>query len=125
VAPRDRRSEREKLPDAPRNHVSEDINFGSEIARTARPLNSSVSVYRLIKQEVVMLKTFGISALLLGSLVALGPQVASARDHDYDRDHRAWERHERHEQREWREHERWEHRHRHGYYDRYGYWHSY
>jgi hypothetical protein len=76
-----------------------------------------------------MLKSFGISALLLGSLVAVVPQVASARDHDYDynRDHRAWERHERHERREWREHERWEHRYRYsqGYYDRFGYWHWY
>ena len=95
------------------------------LVRTARGLNSSFSVYRLINQEVVMLKIFGISALLLSSLVALGPQVASARDYDYDRDHRAWERHKRHERREWREHERWEHRYRYGYYDRYGYWHSY
>lgn len=69
-----------------------------------------------------MLKAIGISTLLLGSLMALVPQVASARDHKYDRDHRAWERHER---REWREHERWERRYRRGYYDRFGYWHSY
>lgn len=71
-----------------------------------------------------MLKTFGISALLLGSLMALSPQAASARDHDYDRDRRAWERRERHER---REHERWERRYgyRYGFYDRFGYWHTY
>ncbi len=72
-----------------------------------------------------MLKTFGVSALLLGLCMALVPQVASARDHDYDRDRRAWERHERHERHERRERERREHRYRHGYYDRYGYWHGY
>jgi hypothetical protein len=74
-----------------------------------------------------MLRTFGISTLLFTSLMGLVPQVASARDHDYDRDRRTWERHERHERREWREHERWEHRYRyrHGYYDRFGYWHGY
>jgi hypothetical protein len=71
-----------------------------------------------------MLKSFGISALVLGSLMALVPQAASARDHDYDRDRREWARHERQER---RERERWEHRHhyRYGYYDRYGYWHGY
>jgi hypothetical protein len=100
-----------------------------------------------------MLKTFGISALLLGSLIAVVPQVASARDHDDDRED-AWERyqrreqHEWHEQREWREHEQreWREHQQHewrehersehpnydyrygyqrGYYDRFGYWHAY
>ena len=68
-----------------------------------------------------MLKTFGISGLLLSLVMAVAPPVASARDHDYDEPARMGtpERHE------WRKHERWEQRHgyRYGYYDRYGYWH--
>jgi hypothetical protein len=60
-----------------------------------------------------MRKAFLIPALVLGSLMALVPQTASARDHDRD-----WARHERHER--WVRH----HHYRYGYYDRYGYWHQ-
>ena len=74
-----------------------------------------------------MFKIFGIPALVLGSLMALVPQTASARYHDYDRDRRAWDRQEG---REWRAHERWERRHhyygyRYGFYGRYRSWHWY
>jgi hypothetical protein len=80
-----------------------------------------------------MLRSFGISALVLGSVLALAqPQVASARDRDdyrRDRDRRE----DRHRREEWREHERWEHRYarpiygdpRYGFFDRFGYWHWY
>jgi Ni/Co efflux regulator RcnB len=82
-----------------------------------------------------MFRSLAVSALVLGSALALvQPQVAAARDRDdyrYDREWRERLRHERHEREEFRERERWEHRfdrdrYRHfrrGYYDRYGYWH--
>ncbi|HYL35920.1 MAG TPA: hypothetical protein VEV17_08420 [Bryobacteraceae bacterium] len=83
-----------------------------------------------------MLRSFGISAVLLGSVLALAqPQTAAARDRDgqrydrgrgFDRDRRYGERHERgerHGREEWREHERWEHRYRPGYYN--GYYNGY
>ena len=74
-----------------------------------------------------MFKTWGVSALILGSALALAqPQVAAARDRDDYRDsRRAWKQHERRERKEWREHERWERRYARGYYDRFGYWHGY
>lgn len=89
-----------------------------------------------------MFRSFAVSALVLGSALALvQPQVAAARDRDdyrYDRDRRGEEgrerlRHERHEREEFRERQRWQHRfdrdryrdNRGGYYDRYGYWHWY
>jgi hypothetical protein len=89
-----------------------------------------------------MLRSLAVSALVLGSALALvQPQVAAARDRDdyrYDRDERGerWRerlRHERHEREEFRERERREHRFdrdryrdaRGGFYDRYGNWHGY
>jgi hypothetical protein len=99
-----------------------------------------------------MLRSFGISALVIGSVLALAqPQTAAARDRDDHRDNHRYDRgrgydrdrrgNQRHEREEWREHERWEQRYRPGYYngyvnngygdprygffDRYGYWHWY
>ena len=89
-----------------------------------------------------MFKSLAVSALVLGSALALvQPQVAAARDRDdyrYDRDYRGKEwrerlKHERHEREEFRERERREHRFsrdryrdsRSGFYDRHGHWHWY
>jgi hypothetical protein len=95
-----------------------------------------------------MWRTLGITSLVLGSALALAPQVASARDRDdyrndrnryEDRDYRAPARNQNRDRDEWRERQRGEGRNvrsyynygngyrdnRQGYYDRYGYWHWY
>jgi len=72
-----------------------------------------------------MFRSLAVSTLVLGSALALMPQVAAARDRD-DRYWRGGERrHERHEREEARERARWRQHYRAGYYDRYGYWHHY
>ena len=78
-----------------------------------------------------MLKSFGISALVFGTALALAqPQVAAARDRDDYRHERSQRSYVRHERREWRASERWERRYarpiygdpRAGFFDRYGHW---
>ena len=97
-----------------------------------------------------MFKSLAVSALMLGSVLAVAPQMASASDRDdyyrYDRDSR-WDRHRRHEAEERRERELRRERERRyyngyynngygysngyynnnnrGYYDRWGNWHWY
>ncbi len=94
-----------------------------------------------------MLRSLGITALVLGSAFALAqPQPAAARDRD-DFRHDRGRRENRHERQEWRKRERWENRRyynngygygfynygynngygdpRYGFFDRYGNWHWY